>query len=197
MTKQRVPRVIVVAGTIIALALIGVLLAFGWPEPGWYNYAQAHDDGTNHIHPTPTPTPAPLKGQPQMVSSAKYNLTTHTLDFTSRVIDAPKREDGWYIGQYGGDRVQHSAEITYQGWSSSSRCDAEYQEPVDDATHGVAQCSLPLPDHWDLEKVSSSIVVPVGVSGPYFYRKHGEDPVQIGMQATLYVDLFVRDNWTE
>ena len=199
MAKRRSPRIITAAGVIAVLTIMGTVLALDWPVPGQDGSARAHDDGTLHIHPTltptptPAPTPAPLKGQPQLVSSVYYNRTTHALDLTSHVIDAPKREDGW---RYDGNG-QYTVGIDYQDWSARSSCyPVEYQEPADNTEMGVMQCSLPLPDHWDLERIRSSMLIPVHVSGPVFMREHG-DITSFDLHATFYADLSVRDNWRE
>lgn len=203
MKKRHWLRTFATTGTIAVLVIVGVVVAVHRPDIGGQGNVQAHEDGTVHIHPTPTPTPAPLKGQPQLASTAYYNRTNHALDLTSHVQDAPKRIDGWHIQENYGETPlpegfvysgEYSVSFFHQGWSSGSGCSAIYQEPVGNSTYGVMSCSLPLPEHWDLEQITSSLVVPVRAHGPGFGRDTGDD---IYLEQTIWVDLFVRDNWTE
>ena len=222
MGKRRWLQTIAAAGIIAVLVIVSVVVAVYRPDFGWHGNVQAHEDGTVHLHPsptptpatptpaptvrhypTPTPTPAPLKGQPQLSSTAYYNRTNHALDLTSHVQDAPKRTDGWHIEELYGETSlpeglvysgEYHVSFFHQGWSAESRCSAIYQEPIGDSTYGVMSCSLPLPEHWNLEQITSSLVIPVRAYGPTFGRDPGKG---IYLEQTIWVDLFVRDNWTE
>ncbi len=187
--KIRILGIVVVC---VALALaVSVGVASYWPPEPASRVVQAHEDGTNHIHPTPTPTPYPalgLAGQVSLHSELYYRESNHTLEVTTVVHHAPPPPDGWqFRGAYWHVSVQ------YQGWSFSSACQlSPWQPSRGDYENGVATCQIPLPDYADFGNLSEPMLVNMQAGVEF----NGDNrPGDIDLSETLYVDLFDRSNW--
>jgi len=175
-----------------ALALMGVIAITGlWSPQPVANIVQAHEDGTDHIHPTPTPTPYPalgLAGQVSLHTEAYYHESDHSLLVVTIVNNAPPPPDGWQF-----QRSQWDVNVEYQGWSFGTSCEIY---PQDEHHHHAYEdgraCEIPMPDYVDFDKLTEPMLVRVGA----YVRYAGDDrPGELDLYENIYIDLFDRGNW--
>ena len=175
------------------MALVGAIAVVGLSSPRPVaNTVQAHEDGTNHIHPTPTPTPYPvlgLSGQVSLHSEAYYHKSTHSLSVTTTVINAPPPPAGWKFSS-----SSWRVDVNYQGWQFSGSCDDLPWDEFSPAKYenGKATCDISLPDYVDFDKLTEPMLVQVWASA---YYKGDNRPGDLSLSEVIYIDLFDRDNW--
>lgn len=179
-----------VAGIVTALAVVGILLAFGRPEPGWYNYAQAHEDGTSHIHVTPTPTPPPplgLNGPLSLDTHATYHDANRRLVITVTINNPPP--EGWEF-----EHASVSIEANHNDWNLSATVQSwnELQGLVFSGDHFAVDMALP--DYADFNRLTEPVLARVNAGLSYRDRASSQ---QIWLNENMYIDLNDRDNWVQ
>ena len=187
---------------IIAVALMLVLGALAALLVGQSELpAQAHDDGTLHIHPTLTPTPTPtptplpalgLNGPLSLQTSMVYQKSRHRLIVTTVVNNPPP--EGW---RFEGAHVNVS--IHYKGWSFETS-GSTWQDDGRIALHsGVLTGHLPLPEYVDFKQLNESMIAYVHVETQWEDRREGyhSGTNHLSPRETMFVDLHDRRNWRE
>ncbi len=135
---------IAVVALVLVLAVLTVSLAGQSGPP-----AQAHEDGTRHIHPTLTPTPEPtptplpalgLNGPLSLETGVIYQQQQHRLVVTTVVNNPPP--EGWHF-----EKAEVAVIAEYKGWHFSTNAytwERRYQIALQD---DVLTAFLPLPEY--------------------------------------------------
>lgn len=187
--RRRHLGIVVFLAALLLLGIVGVV-SYGPAQPA-SDIVRAHDDGTDHYHPTPTPTPYPalgLAGPVSLQSEVYYRESAHVLEATTTVLNAPPPPAGWKY-----EWSSWNVHVEYQGWSFSTGCSA-WNELGNTSRYsdGVATCRMGLPDYADFNRLSEPMVVQVSVQVSY---RGDNNRGHIQPSETLYVDLFDKDNW--
>lgn len=188
LTKSRKGTIGITAVTAVLALVIAVMAVSLAGQSG--PLAQAHDDGTLHIHPTPTPTPLPplgLNGPLSLGTGIVYQGQQHRLVVTSVVNNPPP--EGWHFAN-----GYVNVHVNYKGWNFST--DGNYHDDHGRVTFqdDVLKASLPLPEYVDFNQLTEPMIAHVGSSVRY-YNDRGQDDMEL--YETMFVDLRDRGNWRE
>lgn len=177
--------VIVAVVLMLSLAVLATSLYGSGSAP-----AQAHDDGTLHIHPTLTPTPLPplgLNGPLSLSTGMVYERSQHRLVVTTVVNNSPP--EGW---RFNGDHA--NVHVNYKGWDFSTDA-SSWDDRGRVALHdNVLTANLALPEYVDLTQLTEPMITSVYVSVEY-HNDRGQD--DLGIHERMFVDLRDRASWRE
>ena len=191
MTRTRKAAFVAAAAIAVLLTALAIIL----PEPS-RPPAQAHEDGTLHIHPTLTPTPSPtptplpalgLNGPLTLDTGIVYQRGQHRLVVTTVVNNPPP--EGWHF-EYASVEVG----VNYKGWgfhTSESSYEVGHKVSFQD---DIITANLPLPEYVDLNQLTEPMIAHVNIYARY---SNGRGQDDLYPYEVMYVDLHDRNNWRE
>ena len=177
----------------VALAVLLGVLAVSLNRPSG-PLAQAHDDGTLHIHPTLTPTPSPpptplpalgLNGPLSLQTTMVYQKSRHRLVVTATVNNPPP--EGWR-SQW----ASASVHVDYKEWSFYT--DSSVGDGRLVLHDNVLTANLSLPEYVVLEQLAEPLIAHISVHVQYSNDRRQNE---LYPSETIFVDLRDRRNWRE